>query len=506
MDGVTVSGGKQTVAVLGLVVLVVLAGCSALDAHHTDTTVDGSGTPETAEETTLSADESTPSAAETSGYPDVFENVTASVDDASADKFEALVTDESGELTADGERLLDRLEVVEALGTVQRDAVVESVVASGTLDGEGIETLDAILASPEQFAAEVLRSGLEDTTGDGLTDGETDALGLDPSDLDDQVVDIALAVRDGGYDETAIRYVERLDELSTHQDNEYELWAQAEQLGLLDEAVANGTVTERQLWKLENNASNRLLNGMELEFGTDPEQADTSGDGYEDHLLWGPMQDLGLDVSPDTPNVFVEIDTAEGVSPPSDAQLVAIQETLAGEPPDDIGPIAVDFFVCTADVDDIDTVDEMDDVAAEHRNITGLGFHYLFVSDGLEPETVHGAAYTSRHDPSWMVVDGTLEESFGEMYEASLIAHELGHSLGIDKDAYEGIDSFDVSIDEYNSVMNYNHDGENVTFSTGDPFDDYERMAESEFGSQYQEHDALEEMWYDGSVDEDALC
>ena len=58
---------------------------------------------------------------------------------------------------------------------------------------------------------------------------------------------------------------------------------------------------------------------------------------------------------------------------------------------------------------------------------------------------------------------------------------------------------------EYTSVMNYNH-WTPVTFSNGEPFDDYDRMAEQSFGSFHQDRSALEEMWENGAADPDALC
>ncbi len=662
---------RRRLAALCLVLLVAVAGCSGLGSHDG---IDAGAQDE---------------------YPELFASITESTDNETADALAAVVTDENGELTDDGERLLDTLRAVDELGTQQRDAVVRSVTVRDDIDSDILDSLDDILASPDPFAAEVLEDGLEDTAGDGLFDGEAAALGLDPAEPDSRVADLASQYREEGYDDdelavlqrlteledfewtqaerldllsdlsdggTAadrraleddsgdgllnamadelgvdsgqerddlaalastldaqalspiglryleraavvleddslsaqaayfdlfasaqegtvraddlraieddsddgllnamerelgldpdepdpdiatvaqhlaregygdgeIQYLDRVIELREYRGHEFEYWSQAEQLGLFDEEIANGTVTDRHHWKLENNASNRLLNGMELEFGTDPEKADTSGDGYEDHLLWGPMQALGLEITPDSPNVFVEVDTAEGIDPLSDEQTEAIQDAFESEPSESVGPINVQFHVCHTEQADVSTFDDLveypsdvpiDEIApddipdptAEKRNVTGMGFQYLLLSDGLDAGNVQGFAPSRLFMDvgqinSFAVVDGRISSESGEMRQAAVIAHELGHTLGIGIDDYHGVDSIEVSADEYDSVMNYNHPMDEVTFSTGEPFDDYEHMANQTFGSEYQDRSALESMWDEGSVDQGVLC
>jgi hypothetical protein len=347
-------------------------------------------------------------------------------------------------------------------------------------------------------------------------------LGLDQREADPVVASVTHRLAPGGYDDTEFAYLERVTELRSYRGNDYEYWSQADQLGLFDEAIANGTATERQLWMLQNNASNRLLNGMEVSFGTDPEQADTSGDGYPDHLLWGPMQDLGLDVRPASPNVFVEVDTASGIEPPSEAQITAVQETFASEPPEDIGPINVQFEVCNTEQTDIssfedfvdigdDGLEDTPDPTAGQRNITGLGFQYLFLTDGIVSRGTLGFAPSrglmdAAGIRSFAVVDGRLWRTGSELEQAGTIAHELGHVLGLHGTAFEGIDSREYTAEEYASVMNYNYPVDDITFSTGDPFNDYEQMYNQSFGSQYQDQSALQAMWENGTVDQDALC
>jgi hypothetical protein len=349
---------------------------------------------------------------------------------------------------------------------------------------------------------------LADTSGDGLLDSVARRLGLDPTVAQSVVVEFAQPLAVGGYDRTEFDYLERIDELSAYRGHDYEVWQQATQLGLLDAAVENGTVTDRQLWALRNNASNRLLNGMEVQFGTDPEAADTSGDGYADHLAWGPLRDLGLPVTPGEVDIYVELDTVEGQAPPDADQRGTVQSTFRTEPPDAIGPINVHFRQCADDRDSVSGTADLRERIGEYREATGLGFHYMLINDGpleFEGQRAAGLTYIARQEPSWIVVDGTIDDRGGAEYEPSTIAHELGHSFGVFGDDFAGVDSREYTSAEYTSVMNYNH-WTPVTFSSGEPFDDFERMAEQSFGSYHQDRSALEEMWEDGEADTGALC
>lgn len=348
---------------------------------------------------------------------------------------------------------------------------------------------------------------LLDSSGDGLLDPMADRLGADPATANPRLSELAEPLAAGGYDDTELAYLDRLESLSAYRENEYERWAQARQLGLLDSAVANGTVTNGQLRALRNNDTDHLLNGIEARFGTDREQADTSGDGYQDHLVWGPLADLGLPVNPGEPDVYVELDTVSGQEPPSEGQLRDVTETLRSEPTD-VGPINVHFLRCDSDRPSIDRAAEMESRIDEDRTITGLGFQYLLVTDSsiaFDGTDASGVTFVSRQKQSWMVVDGTLSQRVSSTHEASAIAHELGHSFGLFKDTFEGIDSRKYSDQEYESVMNYNH-WTPVTFSTGPPFDDYRRIADQSFGSLHQNASRLDAMWQAGSVEENVGC
>lgn len=348
---------------------------------------------------------------------------------------------------------------------------------------------------------------ISDDSGDGLLNAMAQELGLEQDTEHPDLAGATESLSQGGYDELEIAYIERLRDLRIYEGHKYEMWAQAKELGYFNQTIANGTVTERQRQYLWNNDSDRLLNGMERELGTDPQDPDTSGDGYADHLKWGPMQGLGLEVNPAQPDIYVEVDAADGTSFPSESQLESIERAFETEPSDEIGPINVHFQLCTVDVQPATEPEDMDDITEENRDMGGLGFHYLLINNqGFSSGggTIQGQTLPRTNGTSWIWVDGTIEERFSEGYEAAVIAHELGHTLGL-LDQFGGIDSWDYTLDEYYSVMNYNHNS-TVTFSAGDPFNDYQEMANQSFGSYHQTTSRLEQMWENGTVGENALC
>jgi hypothetical protein len=264
-----------------------------------------------------------------------------------------------------------------------------------------------------------------------------------------------------GYTMRELEYLVRLGELRADNDSEYEAWAQVERLGL-DNVTS---VTDDRLWMIRNNDSDRLINGLEREIGTDPAEADTDSDGYPDHLEWGPMQDIGLDVDPTRPDILVEIHTIPEVSP-SEEYTEPIVEAFRTEPDE---PINVTFRWCN----DSGTVDP------RGRALEEFGFHYIVLGD-TNINGNWGGAYSD-----WAavnIVDGG----------ASTLAHELGHLVGL-LPLYDGVDSEELAAEEYQSVMNYNHRTP-VTYADRD----YERMKAREFGS--KDLDALRTLWHGNNV------
>ncbi len=312
-----------------------------------------------------------------------------------------------------------------------------------------------------------------------------------------------------GYSSNEVAYLERIVELAQYRGNEYEFWAQARELGLIEGAVADGEITDDELRALANADSDRLLNGLERAIGTDPERADTSGDGFPDHLVWGPMADLGMNASPTAVDIYVEVEATETVTIP-ESELAAVAALIEeGSTPD--RPVRVHTYPFREDRAELETTGEMDDREAT-RAAPGYGMHYLLLQDRpfSTEEEVAGATQASRPErpqdrQTWMTVVADLSVHGDDpSSRAATIAHEMGHKFGILPYHFAGVDSFQYPAEEYDSVMNYRVT-DRLTFSTGPPFDDYEQLRAAEFGSYDIDVSALEAIWEAGERPEESL-
>lgn len=469
--------------VIVIVLLVLLSGCAGLsdDGGSDDVDIQSPADDEGAESDNgqVQSDETNATDVgvqiENEARLAVFESTADSLDPGTAEEFQAAVLDD-GELTPNGEVLLDRLVMIDELGPEPRDAVAGSIAEAGMVDDETLDVLDRILASPEPFQRDVLEHGLADTSGDGLLDGEAVAFDLDPeSDYSDRA-ELAEPLAEDGYTEHDIEYLTLVFDWRDH--DWYSVWVQADELGLLHDTVANGTVTEADVWSVDDESGNGLINAMEVEFGSDPSKVDSSGDGFSDKVQWGPMQDLGLDVNPTEPDIYIELYSTTDVDTPDKRQLAEVQSTFEEEPPDDIGPINIHFVECSTDVDPVSTDS---DVGSHNRAWYAYGFHYMVITDGSI--TVEGGPNEEVEEAPGVYVGSGKMAADGTRSSDELsrtMAHEIGHSLGISPGDFDGVDSTEYSSTEYNSIMNYNV--QELTFSTAEPFNDYEHMAEQNFG------------------------
>jgi len=311
------------------------------------------------------------------------------------------------------------------------------------------------------------------------------------------------------YTANEVAYLERIVEIAEYRGHDYEHWAQARQLGLLEGAVADGEISDDELRALGSDDSDRLLNGIERAIGTDPERADTSGDGFPDHLAWGPMADLEMNASATAVDIYVEVEATENVTIP-DSELAAVAALIEGASTPD-RPVRVHTYTFRENRPALETTGEMDDREAT-RAAPGYGMHYLLLQDRplVTEEEVAGATQASRPErpqdrQTWMTVVADLSVHGGDpSSRAATIAHEMGHKFGIQRYHFVGVDSFQYPAEEYDSVMNYRVT-DRLTFSTGPPFDDYEQMRDADFGGYDIDVSALEAIWEDGERPEESL-
>jgi len=214
-----------------------------------------------------------------------------------------------------------------------------------------------------------------------------------------------------------------------------------------------------------------LLDEVEADFGTDPTASDTDGDGYPDGMEVACEDGLpGAD--PLRQDVYLEVDSVADAS--LSASTVEHLETSFGSAPveNPHGTDGIALHVVESDgslaedgpVNNRRTPGKYTDVTdyrEDYFDRADLGYHYLVV--------VSDAAYNGDRSYAGAGHRGTVvvENYDRDEVMASLVMHELGHAFGITH-GVDGVDDDQYSLEEYDSVMNYNGIYEVMTYSDGD--------------------------------------
>lgn len=213
-----------------------------------------------------------------------------------------------------------------------------------------------------------------------------------------------------------------------------------------------------------------LATGLERRLGTDPNDADTDGDGLPDGAEVFCREELpGAD--PLHQDIYLEVDAAEGQTISEDA-IERAERAFASAPvenPD--GESGIDLHVRRDDgglelTYPVDTNDQpgpdndIGDVTDAHRDYGDQGHFYVLLAEDVAYD---GDDYYVGAGQTGVVM---FEPYDDPELSASLLVHELGHAFGFDE-SLPGVDSEDYSLEEYPSVMNYNGLYRTVEYSDG---------------------------------------
>jgi hypothetical protein len=446
---------------------------------------------------------------------------------------------------------------VTALLTLTALALVSGSVLAVDLDGDSVRTWDELQVSTDPVDPDTDADGVDDgdelergsdpldpdTDADGLTDGREATLGSDPTGVDtdddgltdDREValgtDPAAADTDGDGLGDAAEASGRTDPTAADTDGDglsdsrevdgptdpalrdtdgdglddaAEIEAGADPLapdtdgnGVDDgrEAAAGGDPAER------DGDGDTLSDQEEIELGTDLGDMDTDGDGLIDPVEAANPSELP-DADPLHKDVYVELDYMEGCS-----YREAVRKTVrayADAPVDNPdGTTGIDLHV---DYDDevpsadvltwYDREGELNDVRdyrTKYFDARFEGRHYVLVVHKFRRHGVRwGWSYQNKN-----VVDCGVPRSF---------MHELGHSVGLDDDLAEGIDSSQVEFVEYPSTMNYNSPTDYYGYSNGthgpDDHDDWGHL-EANMDVSAPGDTELQTQYVNGTIDVD---
>lgn len=115
----------------------------------------------------------------------------------------------------------------------------------------------------------------------------------------------------------------------------------------------------------------------------------------------------------------------------------------------------------------------------DHFANEGRGYHYALFVENYAADHLYGWS-----DPGMVIAEGQNDDR-PDGFAVQVFAHELGHSLGLTRDVFEGVDATDVPFEEYPSVMNYamNDEPGHLSFSDGtnseEDFDDWGYLQEN---------------------------
>jgi hypothetical protein len=197
--------------------------------------------------------------------------------------------------------------------------------------------------------------------------------------------------------------------------------------------------------------------------------------------------------SPGRMDVFVEVDWVPGAEPTRE-ELALVERSFANlsvANPDGSTGVAVHMVkgneLPLGDRANLTVVSEMRDAQFANRK---QGWHYMVISNAVvenvsnespQDRTLAGRASYGvsvvEHGATPTGVDPACESHICRNTPMSpddwwtvTMTHELGHSMGLRNGHFEGVDSWELSCEEYTSVMNYRC--RTHTFSDSAPFDD----------------------------------
>lgn len=214
-----------------------------------------------------------------------------------------------------------------------------------------------------------------------------------------------------------------------------------------------------------------IKNKKEKTIGTDPRDEDTDNDGFSDARE---REVPSLD--PLRKDVIVEVDYQRGTNKTDFSSVIEAYNRSPVENPD--GTTGINLQIIRDDTQ-LNLPDKYNssfhiNQSTDYYNYEKYGYHHAIVVENPYNETKNeqlGGFYTFKTDN--FVIKDTNQEQF--------LMHELGHALGLKPAHYSGIDSRQKTINEYNSVMNYNfRDYQPPRYSTNkSKFNDWEFISNS---------------------------
>jgi hypothetical protein len=364
----------------------------------------------------------------------------------------------------EGDGLTDGREV--ALGTDPSNGDTD---ADGLGDAEEVRTYETdptradsdgdSLTDPNELRTFETDPTVADTDGDALDDGtELNTYGTDPLKTDTDQDGLGDGTEVNTHESTPTDAdtdgdgLEDGPEVTTHRTNPNRADTDGDSLSDGDEVTAYGTSPTDA-----DSDTDGLGDGGKLTANTDPTNPDTDGDGLKDGVEVTDTNVLGT-TDPLRTDIFVEIDYMPDMKlPQSDVNdlIRAFDDAPVSNPGGESG-INLHIFTGNSALayEQETTAREYynQGILAEEFDSKGWGFWHIALVDTVNAEDKSDSVVgLYQRGTSGMIVESRTNGRTG-----ATLMHELGHALGLSPDRFVGIDSTEVSGENYPSVMNYN--------------------------------------------------
>ena len=420
---------------------------------------------------------------------------------------------------------LSEIDEAEYLDVQHRDGVAASIGREGTLNEEDLSTVHRWLDSPTELQKEVFSHGLtphqngyqmesgtegfalNDTDDYGVRDSLEAFLGID-SKVKEGIEETQqpgvkeliqdLTHEEEGYTQEDLTYLEKAVKYAENQDLPWSKWNQATDHELLHQTSDQVQHIDSDiLEQIETPAGSELINAKHQELGTAGAEKfySKAKDEISDHFKYlinefiedGPLGDVTLDYQ--NPNVMIEVGTSSGIPQLTEEEEELLVDLGKNDPP---GDQEVNFhFIRTVEQGpEYDKFSNLKAEADEVREAAGLGTHYIYL-DHPPIRLGNGRNAGSAATTGKAFVSG-VEKIIGEQ-RASVLGHELGHSMGLKPGDSGGVDR-ERPIEEYPSMMNYGSPYGYINYSDND----WEHLLDDKFKNSLLDQSRLDDVWNNG--------
>ncbi|MDY6766009.1 MAG: hypothetical protein SVW77_01460, partial [Candidatus Nanohaloarchaea archaeon] len=260
---------------------------------------------------------------------------------------------------------------------------------------------------------------------------------------------------DAVYSERDVVFLRTLQDHRYDPDVPYSRVEQVQDSGLLGVVVADDRANASEVeWLSRAGDEDVLVRGVETQvLGTDPTALDTDGDGLNDDVEV--YHSIYPNADPTRIDVYVEVDRAEGAEPLDESVERDVHRMLRNGTGEGNGIYVHTWRDGTVEVDEPVHTDDLEELHERTRDRGNLGYHHAIVlAEPVNDDGFMRVGYSNAQNREGGTMAFTTENNL--TVDRWAYSHELGHTVGINAEDLQGVDSREVPFSTYPSVLNYN--------------------------------------------------